>query len=141
MDHISPECHPSEWITFGRRGGSLFGGKVDQFSRGIRTIDALSLFLCGLPAIALAGTEGKPWLPDACHGRRVLLALDADVAGDRGSEKLAALLAGAQCWRLRPEGAKDWNEALCQIGLPALRRSLGAKAHAALGASDLAPAP
>ena len=37
MDHISPECYPAEWITFGRRGGSLSGGKADRFSRGIHT--------------------------------------------------------------------------------------------------------
>lgn len=90
--------------------------------------DALSLALAGLPAAALAGTEGKWWLPAACRGRLVLLALDADAAGDAGASKLAGALVGARCRRLRPDGAKDWNELLQRSGVEALRQFLAEEA-------------
>lgn len=89
-------------------------------------IDALSLAVAGLPALALAGTSGKSWLPRALAFRRVLLALDADVAGDSAAAVLAGELQalGARCERLRPGGAKDWNEALQRAGAEALRAAL-----------------
>jgi hypothetical protein len=77
-------------------------------------IDALSLATAGYPAIALCGTSGPAWMHLACGLRRVLLAFDADEAGDNAAAALMAFLApyGARCERLRPDGAKDWNEAL-----------------------------
>lgn len=88
-------------------------------------IDALSLAACGLPAVALAGTTAPDWLPVACAFRRVLLATDADPAGDEAARKLAATLQarGARVARLRPARGKDWNEAL-QIDPEGPRRSL-----------------
>lgn len=52
----------------------------------------------------------------------MLLATDADEAGDGAAVKLGRELAsfGARCQRLRPEGAKDWNELLLKWGQPAL---------------------
>lgn len=91
-------------------------------------IDALSLHLAGLPALALAGTGCKPWLPAACRGRLVLLALDGDEAGDDGAAKLAGALVGARCRRLRPEGVKDWNELLQAAGVAGLRSWLESEA-------------
>jgi len=89
-------------------------------------ICALSLALVGVPALALAGTGGKPWLRKACAFRRVLVATDADPAGDEAAPALAAVLAplGARCERLRPQGAKDWNELLITYGPEALRAAL-----------------
>ena len=77
-------------------------------------IDALSLATAGYPALALCGTSGAAWLHLACGLKRVLLAFDADEAGDNAATILAAILApyGARCERLRPEGGKDWNEVL-----------------------------
>lgn len=77
-------------------------------------IDALSLVSCGFPALALCGTTGPSWLHIACGLRRVLLAFDADDAGEGAAEKLASQLErfGARCGRLRPDGFKDWNDAL-----------------------------
>jgi DNA primase len=48
----------------------------------------------------------------------VLLAFDADEAGDRASEGIKMRIAsfGARCERLAPEGAKDWNEMLLLSG-------------------------
>lgn len=81
-------------------------------------LDALSLATAGFPAIALCGTSGPSWLHIACGLQRVFLALDADEAGDRAAVELEILLSpfGAQCTRLRPRDAKDWNEMLLQIG-------------------------
>ncbi|HPW22285.1 MAG TPA: toprim domain-containing protein [Vicinamibacterales bacterium] len=89
-------------------------------------IDALSLAVAGLPALALGGCGGKAWLPRALAFRRVLLAFDADEAGDVAAAKLAAELQalGARCERLRPADAKDWNEALQQGGADALRAAI-----------------
>lgn len=84
-------------------------------------LDALSLAEAGYPAVALCGTDEPAWLHRICAFRRVLLAFDADEAGDRAGERLAPLLSsfGAKCERLRPEGGKDWNEVL-QAGREAL---------------------
>ncbi len=74
-------------------------------------LDALSLAQSGFAALALGGTSAPVWLAPRVAFRRVVLALDADGAGDEASEKLALHFAGygARCVRLRPEGGKDWN--------------------------------
>ncbi len=86
-------------------------------------LDALSLALCGFPALALCGKTGPDWLRRAAAFQVVALALDADEAGDAASDELAALLSplGAKPFRLRPEGGKDWNELLQTRGLDHLR--------------------
>jgi hypothetical protein len=92
-------------------------------------IDALSLATAGYPAIALCGTTGPAWLYLACGLRRVLLAFDGDAAGDKAADGLSGALAayGASCERLRPEGGKDWNEALCTSGAAKLAEWLAAR--------------
>lgn len=89
-------------------------------------IDALSLALAGLPAVALGGTGSKPWLKDACVLRCVLLATDADKTGDNAADALGAALTPyvRRCERLRPAGAKDWNELLQRGGIDALRTAV-----------------
>ena len=88
-------------------------------------IDALSLALCGVPAVALCGCSAPDWLAGKLNRRNVLLALDADPpvdgslgAGDKAAEHLAMDLNNrhATVVRLRPNGAKDWNELLVQDG-------------------------
>ena len=81
-------------------------------------IDALSLASCGFPALALIGCNAPAMLHRATAFRRVLLATDADGAGDKAAQVLAATLPayGATCERLRPDGAKDWNEMLQEFG-------------------------
>ena len=75
-------------------------------------LDALSLAEAGYPAVAVCGTQAPTWMHRACAFRRVLLAFDADDAGDRAADALTPPLEsfGARCERLRPENAKDWNE-------------------------------
>ena len=87
---------------------------------------ALTLAQAGIPALALCGTDGPEWLPRRAAFQRVLLALDADEAGDKGATKLADALEslGARCERLRPEGAKDWNDLLTSAGADTLRATL-----------------
>jgi DNA primase len=90
-------------------------------------IDALTLAECGYPALALCGKDGWPlWLPIRCAFKHVALAFDADEAGDAGAQKLDGVLSslGAQTFRLRPEGGKDWNELLQEQGREALADTL-----------------
>lgn len=85
-------------------------------------IDALSLAACGFPALALCGTSGPDWLHIACGLRRVLLAFDADEAGDEAAVTIQGQLQsfGAKCSRLMPPQGKDWNESLMMFGNAAL---------------------
>lgn len=81
-------------------------------------IDALALAAAGLPAIALCGTSWPEWLLALLAGREVLLATDADAAGDECATKLARELLGlATFWRLRPRGGKDWAEIAGRYGV------------------------
>ena len=88
-------------------------------------IDALSLAVAGVPAIALDGVSWPDWLPPAAAFKRVAVALDADERGDRAAPKLTAALQrfGANVERWRPI-AKDWNEALGRHGVEALKAEL-----------------
>lgn len=97
-------------------------------------LDALSLMACGVPAVALGGVSWPDWLPVACGFKSVLLAFDADEAGDKAAAQLAPVLAsfGAKSARLRPPGAKDWNEELHASGTASLSAWLRARCdHAA----------
>ena len=88
-------------------------------------IDALSLAVCGVAALALCGTSWPAWLPKVVAFRQVYVALDADAAGDAAAASLtAALVFGSKVERLRPCGGKDWNELLLHDGAERLRRQL-----------------
>ena len=96
-------------------------------------LDALSLAHASYPALAVCGTEPPVWFHRLCAFRRVLLAFDADDAGERAADKLAPMLEsfGARCERLAPDddlgGAKDWNEALQTQGRDPLADWLAAR--------------
>ena len=115
-------------LTFGPRGRGVFT-TVGALAAPVivvteAPIDALSLALCGVPAVALCGCEGRPdWLKVHCAFQAVIAAFDADEAGDKAARTLAADLAGvgARVLRLRPVGAKDWNAALLSRGGDDLR--------------------
>lgn len=79
-------------------------------------IDALSLWACGVPAVALTGTNAPEWLARAGAFRPVFLALDADKAGDEAADKLRPTFEalGATVTRLRPPIGKDWNDGLME---------------------------
>jgi Toprim-like len=89
--------------------------EVQTFALVEAPIDALSLTALGLPAVAMVGTSPQAWLHRHVYERRVLIATDADDAGDTAAAALVAQLGsfGAQVERLRPPvPTKDWNEAL-----------------------------
>lgn len=118
--------------TVGPKSGGAFMAPISRDGRTVgpldsdapaiiiteAAIDALSLAMAGCPALAFIGTSGPRWLHIACGLRRVVLAFDADEAGDKAAAKIAALLQpyGARCERLRPDGAKDWNAMLQVLG-------------------------
>lgn len=89
-------------------------------------LDALSLFTAGVPALALVGTAGTHWLPDACVGKNVAVALDNDEQGDAASVRLATQIAaaGGRPYRCRPS-LNDWNDMLMSIGAEALAQQFG----------------
>jgi Toprim-like len=108
--------------------------------------DALSLAECDVPAVALVGTAAPAWLPQAAAFRRVVVALDADAAGDRAAAGLMEALASfaRSVERLRPPAGKDWNDALLADygGLCDLLEGCGlVAAGAVLPAASSAPAP
>ena len=88
-------------------------------------LDALSFAACGVPALALFGSVLREWLLPALSWRTVLLAFDADDAGDKAAASWtdATALYGVKVYRLRPVGARTWNEVLTIYGKDALSAS------------------
>lgn len=81
-------------------------------------MDALSLAFSHLPAVAMMGTNWPDWLPEAIASKQVLIATDADAAGDEVAGRLLEALAADALHplRLRPPVGKDWNDVLIKIG-------------------------
>lgn len=81
-------------------------------------MDALSLAFCHLPSVAMMGTNWPEWLPEAIASKQVLIATDADTAGDDVAGRLVKALAADTLHplRLRPPIGKDWNDVLRQLG-------------------------
>jgi DNA primase len=104
--------------------------------------DALSLAECDVPAVALVGTAAPGWLRSAAAFRRVVVALDADAAGDQAAEGLLRELApfARSVERLRPSAGKDWNDALL-ADYGALCDALEARGLAVAGIVRGHPAP
>lgn len=105
--------------TAGQKSAGVFCAMPDTLEARCLAIcegqfDALALSACGIPAIALIGVSWPEWLPRALAFRNVLLATDADKAGDEAAAKLGPELSsrGAHTLRLRPKTAKDWGEAI-----------------------------
>lgn len=78
-------------------------------------LDALALHAVGLPAVALGRTGPPAWLSQMTFGRRVAVALDADLEGDKAAareiDRLGRL--GALAFRWRPPerpGVKDFGD-------------------------------
>lgn len=110
-------------LTFGPKTNGLFWGpgareayqKGDALAITEAPLDALSLAVCGVAAVALCGSSHLPeFLTCGAFGRRYWLAFDADGPGDEAAQVIAAELRtwGAIVSRLRPSESKDWNDAL-----------------------------
>jgi len=88
-------------------------------------LDALALEAAGQPAIALVGTYAPDWLIDLLDGKQILIATDADKAGDECAMRLTKLLAGrAETSRLRPSGAKDWADIAERHGVSSIEAQI-----------------
>ena len=77
-------------------------------------MDALSLTQMGKPAMATFGTNLPPWINRVTWNKRVLIATDADEAGDEAAERWRSSLMCRGVVRMRPQVGKDWNEWLQQ---------------------------
>lgn len=125
-DHIH-----SAKITKGNKSSGVFYSSPDVFDSPIVAIcegpvDALALQTCGIPAVAMIGTTAPKWLAKRLRGKAVLIATDADTAGDEAAVKLAVSLRGyaADLYRLRPRNGKDWGEELEKLGAKQNRENL-----------------
>jgi DNA primase len=121
------DAAPLRMRTLGPAGDGVFAAPCARTTPLVAIaeapIDALSLAAAGVPAIALGGTKNRPaWLRRRLAEHPVLLATDADAAGDIAAQDLARWLSfGTRCRRLRPPAdCKDWNEVLQARGLAAL---------------------
>jgi 5S rRNA maturation endonuclease (ribonuclease M5) len=96
-------------------------------------MDALALWLCGVASVALIGTSWPDWLPQALAFKKILIATDADDAGDTAASKLRLELEarGTKTFRLRPRIGKDWSESLQLLGVETLRAHLAPFAETA----------
>jgi hypothetical protein len=122
---------PLRMRTLGPAGAGVFAapyiGRSSLVAITEAPLDALSLGAAGLPAIALGGTKNHPpWLRRKLAERTVLLATDADAAGETAAQDLAGWLCfGTRSRRLQPAaGCKDWNEVLQVRGLRGLAHLL-----------------
>lgn len=81
-------------------------------------MDGLSLAFCDLPAVAMMGTSWPDWLLEVIASKQVLIATDADTAGDEVAGRLVEALSAdtPRPSRLRPPIGKDWNDVLRQFG-------------------------
>ncbi len=100
--------------------------ETDELIVAESVIDALTLWCAGFRHVTAAyGTDG--WTPEHQqavqeHGiRRVLIAFDADIAGDKGAKALAAGLAtvGVESYRVELPRDSDVNEVAVAAKLPA----------------------
>jgi Toprim-like len=90
-------------------------------------IDALTLAIAGYPAIATCGTNFPEALAQKFKGKKVILAQDADEAGDKAVTEITKILESndvTKRGRLRPAGAKDWNEYAQKYGIKTLASHL-----------------
>lgn len=104
-------------VACGRKGRGVYS--TGPFGVGTVAItesplDALSLFACGIKAIATAGTSFPTWLPASLRlAKAVLIATDADMAGEAFALRFLQALDQAgvhaeRVLRFRPN-AKDVN--------------------------------
>lgn len=126
---IDREWIASDKITRGDKSLGVFYSAPDVFEQKViavceGAVDALALQTCGVAAVAMMGKSAPDWLSVRLGFKAVLLATDADEAGDEAAARLEVELkpTGASTMRLRPKGAKDWGEALEKRGVENLSK-------------------
>jgi hypothetical protein len=111
-----------EWkiLTVGHAGGVftvLDGLRADPLLLVEGVFDALTVALCGHPAVATIGRYVE-WIPGFAAGRTVLLAFDGNKVGDHAARYYQDRMPNSICRRLRPPPqCKDWSSALAKRGL------------------------
>ena len=94
----------NKMLTIGPGGGvinALGGWRVEPLILVEGLFDALSLAVCGWPAVATIG-RWAPWLPEVTTGRVVWLAFDAGRPGEADAAAYVARLHQAEVRRLPP---------------------------------------
>lgn len=124
------------FTTLGNRLWGVFSTRtaiaVDTLTIAEGPLDALSLELAGMPAVALTGSAGVPiWLrkhaarhvmrDGIAYNRAVVIATDSDEAGIAASLAIRADLGPTGARIVRFLGfLKDWNDVLTQEGVSEL---------------------
>ncbi len=121
----------SSKITRGDKSKGVFLTNENVFASNIiaiseAPIDALALRMCGIPGIALIGTSSPDWIFEKLSFKSIIIATDADQAGDKIAHQLKDRLTNqcAKVMRLRPRQLKDWAEVLEKIGFNKLNEHL-----------------
>lgn len=124
MEHLA-----SSKITRGDKSNGIFLSDAQALKKGKvavceGAIDAMALAVGGVPAVAMTGTTPPDWFYRKMAFQHILIATDADEAGDKSAYKLRLELQarGAKTLRLRPKNAKDWGEVLEKIGVAEMQR-------------------
>lgn len=128
---IDDSCINSSKITKGNKSKGVFLSSPEVFLSPVVAIcegpvDALALKASDIPALAMIGTSAPVWLAEKLADKAVLLATDADKAGDEAAAKLKNALRShtRKILRLRPPTAKDWAEELEMFGAENMRARL-----------------
>jgi hypothetical protein len=134
---VDAEFCRAKFISQGPKSHGLFWTPGALSSRVVAVteaaIDALALWLCGVPAIAGIGTTFPEWMPRAFAFKHVLLATDEDEPDEKGrragQEAAASLVAplqtfGAKICRLSAGVWNDWGSALEALGAERMRSGL-----------------
>jgi hypothetical protein len=107
------------FLTLGSSSDGLFGQSQNVKGRSIVVVEGLTDFLMASARLAkrndycvlgVAGANATQALQDLPPSAKVVIAFDADDAGDRGAERAGTILAegGSKVFRARPTGgAKD----------------------------------
>ena len=121
----------SKILDAGRRSKGLFYAK-DAFSSDVIVIvkgpiDALSLAVCGVPAVAVCGVINcVPWLIEKCRDKVVWLAFESNGKGNRFMRSYASKFKeqGIDAKIINPPDGMDWNDALMDHGKKKLSEEL-----------------
>lgn len=118
-------------ITRGDKSQGLFLSDANVLNNKIvaiceGAIDAMSLACCGIPSVAMTGTTAPDWFYKKMAFKNVLIATDADEAGDKSAYKLKLELQsrGTKTLRLRPKNTKDWGEVLEKLGADEMQKNM-----------------
>lgn len=128
---INSDHFASAKITRGDKSNGIFLSDAQALKNEVvavceGAIDAMALAVGGIPAVAMTGTTPPNWFYRKMAFRKILIATDADEAGDKSAYNLRLELEarGTKTLRLRCKNSKDWGETLEKIGVSELQKFL-----------------